>query len=44
MFYAVVWIAPVKNRILVAATNIAGDEAFKGTDDAIGALVTRYVP
>jgi len=44
MFYAVVWIAPAKNRTLVAATNIAGDEAFKGTDEAIGELVTRYVP
>jgi D-alanyl-D-alanine carboxypeptidase len=43
MNYATVWIAPAKNRILVAATNRGDDVAAKGVDSAFGPLIERYL-
>ena len=43
MNFATVWIAPKKNRILVAATNRGDDTAAKGVDAAFGPLIERYV-
>ena len=43
MNFATVWIAPKKNRILVAATNRGDDVASKGVDAAFGPLIDRYV-
>ncbi len=43
MNYATVWIAPKKNRILVAATNRGDGTAAKGVDAAFAPLIERYV-
>ena len=34
MWYIVMWLAPEKNFCVIAATNIAGDDAEKACDDA----------
>jgi CubicO group peptidase (beta-lactamase class C family) len=39
MFYFVVWIAPAKDAVFVAATNCAGKPAQQATDEAISALI-----
>src|SRR5204863_3900403 len=44
MWYALMWIAPAKDAAFVAATNIAGDDAAKGCDAAISALVRKLLP
>jgi CubicO group peptidase (beta-lactamase class C family) len=41
-WYAVVWIAPARNRFTLVVTNIGTPEAATGTVDAAAALVVRY--
>jgi CubicO group peptidase (beta-lactamase class C family) len=41
MWYAVMWLAPAKDTAFVAATNIAGEEAEKGCDEAVATLLRR---
>ena len=43
MWFAVMWLAPVKNLALVAATNVGGKEAEKGCDEAVSALLRQVV-
>ena len=43
MFYFVVWLAPARDAVFIAATNCGGDTAAKATDDAIGALIGRVL-
>jgi D-alanyl-D-alanine carboxypeptidase len=43
LFHAAVWIAPAKDRILVAATNRGDDRASAGTDAAFGPLIAGFV-
>jgi CubicO group peptidase (beta-lactamase class C family) len=43
MFYAVIWIAPAKDIAFVAATNCATEGATKACDEAVAAMVTRWV-
>ncbi len=42
VWYATVWIAPERDFAMLAVTNVGGDDAAEGTDDAIRALVERY--
>jgi D-alanyl-D-alanine carboxypeptidase len=42
MFYCTAWIAPAKDRIFVAATNIGGDAAAKAVDAAFGPMIMKY--
>jgi D-alanyl-D-alanine carboxypeptidase len=44
LFFATVWMAPKRNRILVAATNRGDTIAAAGVDAAFGPLIERYVP
>jgi CubicO group peptidase (beta-lactamase class C family) len=41
MWYCGVWLAPARNFAILAATNLGGDEAAKGCDQAVEALI-RY--
>lgn len=41
-WYCVVWIAPQGDRAYFAATNCGGENAVKGCDEAIGALIKLY--
>ncbi len=43
MFYFDVWIAPKKKAVFISATNIGGDEAAMACDEAVSALITRYL-
>lgn len=44
MFYAIVWIAPAKNRVFVTATNLGGrDAAASGADEAFAPMIRRYI-
>jgi CubicO group peptidase (beta-lactamase class C family) len=43
MWFAVMWVAPAKDAAFVAATNVAGSEAEKACDDAVAALIGRYL-
>ena len=43
MWFAVMWVAPAKQAAFVAATNIAGDDAAKACDDAVAALIQRFL-
>jgi D-alanyl-D-alanine carboxypeptidase len=43
LFHSTVWIAPAKDRILVAATNRGDDRASAGTDAAFGPLIAGFV-
>ncbi|MBK7404844.1 MAG: beta-lactamase family protein [Phycisphaerales bacterium] len=42
MWFCVVWAAPEKGFAVLVATNCAGDEAAKATDEAAGALIRAY--
>ena len=44
MFLTDIWIAPAKNAVFIAATNTAGEEATKGADEAVAALIRRLSP
>jgi hypothetical protein len=46
-WYAVVWIAPARDAAVVALTNIGdntGSTAATATDEAVAALVRKYLP
>lgn len=43
MFYAVMWIAPAKEAAFVAATNSPGAPAEKACDEAVAAMIARYL-
>jgi CubicO group peptidase (beta-lactamase class C family) len=43
MNYAVMWIAPAKEAAFVAATNCSGAAAEKACDEAVAAMIGRYL-
>jgi CubicO group peptidase (beta-lactamase class C family) len=43
-WYIVMWLAPEKNFAVIAATNIYGDDAEKGCDDAASAMIQKWLP
>ena len=43
MNYAVMWIAPAKEAAFVAATNCPGPPAEKACDEAVAAMIQRYL-
>ncbi len=43
MWHCVVWIAPKKNFAVLAATNIAGEDAARGCDDACAAMIRHHL-
>ena len=44
MFYVIIWIAPAKDAVFIAATNAAGAKAEKAGDEAVGELIRKYLP
>lgn len=44
MWYLVMWLAPEKNFSVVAATNIAGNDAEKGCDEVAAAMIKKWLP
>ena len=44
LWFANVWLAPNRDIAMLAVTNAGGDDAFWGTDTAIGALILRFDP
>jgi len=44
MWYLVMWLAPEKNFCVIAATNIAGDDAEKACDDACVMMIDKWLP
>ena len=44
MWYIVMWLAPEKNFCVIAATNVAGDDAEKACDDAAVAMIEKWLP
>ncbi len=44
MWYIVMWLAPEKNFCVIAATNVAGDDAEKACDDAAVAMIYKWLP
>jgi CubicO group peptidase (beta-lactamase class C family) len=44
MWYIVMWLAPDKNFCVIAATNIAGDDAQNACDDAATAMIQKWLP
>lgn len=44
MWYIVMWLAPEKNLCVIAATNIAGDDAEKACDDACVLMIDKWLP
>lgn len=44
MWYIVMWLAPKRNFAVIAATNIAGDDAETGCDDAASAMIYKWLP
>jgi CubicO group peptidase (beta-lactamase class C family) len=43
-WYIVMWLAPNKNFAVIAATNIAGDGAKQGCDDAVNTMIHQWLP
>lgn len=43
MWYCTVWLAPAKGFGVLVATNVGGDEAAKGCDEACGALIRTWL-
>lgn len=43
MWYIVMWLAPEKNFCVIAATNVAGDEAEKACDEACVAMINKWL-
>lgn len=43
MWYIVMWLAPNKQFSVIAATNIAGDEAEQGCDEAATAMIKKWL-
>ncbi len=44
MFFTAVWVAPNRNFAVVASTNLGGEEAAKGVDHAVAAMIRKYLP
>ncbi|HWD91186.1 MAG TPA: serine hydrolase domain-containing protein [Verrucomicrobiae bacterium] len=44
MWYVVMWLAPEKNFVVIAATNIAGDDAVEGCDAACALMIHKWLP
>ena len=44
MWYIVMWLAPEKNFCVIAATNVAGDDAEKACDDAATLMIYKWLP
>ena len=44
MWYIVMWLAPEKDFSIIAATNVAGDEAEKACDDAAVSMIKKWLP
>jgi CubicO group peptidase (beta-lactamase class C family) len=44
MWYVVMWLAPEKNFVVIAATNIAGSEAEQGCDAACVLMIDKWLP
>jgi CubicO group peptidase (beta-lactamase class C family) len=44
MFYAVIWLAPLRDFAVVACTNAGGDIGAKATDAAAAELIQRNLP
>lgn len=43
MFYCVIWIAPARDAVFVAATNCVGSGAQHATDEAVSALIGKVL-
>lgn len=43
MWYIVMWLAPKKDFAVIAATNMAGDEAEKACDDAATVMIEKWL-
>lgn len=43
-WYVVMWVAPKRNFAVIAATNIAGREAEQGCDEAVTAMIEKWLP
>lgn len=43
MWFATVWLAPEKDFAVLVATNVGGDEAQKGTDEAAWAMIQDHL-
>ena len=43
MFYAVIWLAPIKDFAVVVCTNVGGDGGAKATDQAAARLIQEYL-
>jgi CubicO group peptidase (beta-lactamase class C family) len=43
MWFPVMWLAPEKDFAVIAATNIAGDDATKGCDEAATEMITKWL-
>jgi CubicO group peptidase (beta-lactamase class C family) len=44
MWYIVMWLAPEKNFCVIAATNVAGDDAEKACDDTCVMMIHKWLP
>jgi CubicO group peptidase (beta-lactamase class C family) len=43
MWFLVMWLAPEKNFSVIAATNIAGNDAEKGCDEVAAAMIKKWL-
>jgi CubicO group peptidase (beta-lactamase class C family) len=43
MWYVVMWLAPEKDFSVIAATNIAGPDAEQGCDEAVAAMIHKWL-
>ncbi|HEX4263050.1 MAG TPA: serine hydrolase domain-containing protein [Verrucomicrobiae bacterium] len=43
MWYIVMWLAPEKNFVVIAATNVAGNDAETGCDDACVLMIDKWL-
>jgi len=43
MWYAVMWLAPEKDFSVIVATNTGADNATKGCDDVVGAMIKKWL-
>jgi CubicO group peptidase (beta-lactamase class C family) len=44
MWYVVMWLAPDKDFVVIAATNIAGSDAEQACDEAATAMIFKWLP
>ena len=43
LWFAVIWLAPKRNAAFLAAANCGGGHAFRACNDAIGAMIERFL-